>query len=167
MAKIYFIGDTHFGEEDVFRTSGESKDFYSLSAKDLKITSKWNRKVEPDDTVYILGDFGIPHYALELNGYKILVRGNHDTYEENYEDYFDKVYDLPVLYEDFFICSHDPKYISEDMPYANIFAHVHKNPIYKDVSPRSFCVSACRLDYEPICFEEIMKKMSEAEENER
>ena len=166
MSNIYFIGDTHFGEEDVFRTSGEAKEFYACSAKDLKIKSKWNNIVQKDDTVFILGDFGIPCYAKELNGKKILVRGNHDTYEEDYNQYFDAVYDYPILYEDFFILSHDPKYVSEDMPYANIFAHVHNNPTYRTVSPRSFCVSACRIDYVPIRCDEIIEKMMEAD-NER
>lgn len=169
MSKVFFIADTHFGEEDVFRTSGENKEFYSLSAKDLKIKSKWNNVVKPEDTVFVLGDFGDPSFACGLNGHKILIRGNHDEYDliKEYEKYFDKVYDYPIIYNDFFILSHEPKYVVLDGPYANIFGHIHNNPIYKSISPRSFCVCASRLGYEPVEYSVMVEKMLEAELNER
>jgi calcineurin-like phosphoesterase family protein len=47
------------------------------------------------------------------------------------------------------------------MPYANIFGHVHANPIYKDFSPQSFCVSVERINYTPISFEEIKRVIAE------
>ena len=48
------------------------------------------------------------------------------------------------------------------MPYANIFGHVHGNPLYADVSRQSFCVSAERTGYIPLEFEEIAGKMQNA-----
>lgn len=51
------------------------------------------------------------------------------------------------------------------MPYANIFAHVHGNPAYADVSKQSFCASAERkaLNYYPIKLSDIKKLMEEVE----
>lgn len=51
------------------------------------------------------------------------------------------------------------------MPYANLFGHVHNNPIIKDYSSQHFCVSAERINYTPISFEDITKKIKEASTN--
>ena len=45
---------------------------------------------------------------------------------------------------------------------ANIFGHVHGNPLYTDVSRQSFCVSAEKTGYIPLEFEEITEKMQNA-----
>ena len=70
-----------------------------------------------------------------------------------------EVYDLPVIYNGFFILSHEPLYVNTNMPYANLFGHVHANPMYKDFSPQHVCVCVERTDYRPISMEEIMHKI--------
>ncbi|MCM1505672.1 MAG: hypothetical protein NC177_00835 [Ruminococcus flavefaciens] len=47
------------------------------------------------------------------------------------------------------------------MPYANIFGHVHANPLYKDVSEQSFCVSMERTAYRPVEFTDIKRQINE------
>lgn len=48
------------------------------------LVMSWNEVVQPDDTVYVLGDFAMGKIdetlpvALQLNGNKLLVPGNHD-----------------------------------------------------------------------------------------
>lgn len=48
------------------------------------LIANWNAVVQPDDRVYHIGDFAMGPKALHkgylerLNGYKILIRGNHD-----------------------------------------------------------------------------------------
>lgn len=74
-----------------------------------------------------------------------------------------EVIEYPIVYSDFYIVSHKPLYISANGAYANIFAHVHDNPMYKTVSPRSFCVSAERINYTPISFNEIVEKMKSSQ----
>ena len=76
------------------------------------------------------------------------------------------MYDLPVLYKNFWILSHDAIYVNRNMPYANLFGHVHNNPIIKDYSSQHFCISVERISYTPISFEEIVKKVKEVSENE-
>ena len=79
--------------------------------------------------------------------------GNHDGYniKKYYEAGFEKVYDKPIIYQDFFfILSHKPLYITENMPYVNIFGHVHNNPEYTDYTSNTFCVSCERINYKPI-----------------
>ena len=57
---------------------------------------------------------------------------------------------FPIVHDQFWIISHEPMFVSEAAPYANIFAHVHLNPMFVDVSSRSFCSSTERWNYELI-----------------
>lgn len=155
MNKVFFIADTHFGDKNIFEMSGEKKFFTSVKEKDNAIIERWNEAVAPEDTVFILGDFGDMNYWYYLNGKKILIKGNHDIAK-----HCDVIY--PIIYENFFILSHEPMWVDENNPYANIFGHVHNNPIYKTVSSRSYCVCACRNNYTPVEFEIIKEAMRNA-----
>ena len=116
----------------------------------------------PDDKVYVLGDWGLFSPAL-LSGTKYLLKGNHDSLRSQaYRDMgFDEVYDLPVILEDFWILSHQPLYVCENMPYANLFGHVHASPLYRTYSSQHYCVSVERTGYAPVSFEEIKRRIQE------
>ena len=156
MAKTFMISDTHFRDKEVFEMSGENKNFKSVADKDAAIISNWNEAVKPEDTVFILGDFGEPNYMTKLNGHKYFIYGNHD--KPNMADI-----KFPIVYKNFFILSHEPMFITEDGPYANIFGHVHNNPIYRTVTSRSYCVCACRNNYTPVEFSKIVEAMKNYE----
>lgn len=108
-------------------------------------------------------------FVSSLIGEKFLIMGNHDTQSEKYyyDCGFDSVSRYPVIYENFWIVSHEPLYINRNMPYANIFGHVHSNPLYSDVSEQSFCVSVERINYMPIEFSEIKLFMKGCNTNEK
>lgn len=163
MKKRFFIADTHFGEERIIRY--ENRPFESAEKMDEEMVRRWNERVGGDDVVYLLGDFGADGYEAEvlkrLNGEKILVKGNHDV--KSNEEYrgcgFCEVYDYPIIIDGFWILSHDALYVNENMPYANLFGHVHASPIVKDYSKHHYCVSVERIDYAPISFEEIKERI--------
>ena len=52
---IYYIADTHFGDERVMRLA--QRPFTSVNQMNNYLCGKWNAKVGGDDTVYVLGDF--------------------------------------------------------------------------------------------------------------
>ncbi len=166
---IYFIADTHFGEENIRRY--ENRPFQSVVEMNETTIKNWNSVVSEDDEVYILGDFGAVNNEQDvlkrLNGIKYLVKGNHDTKSNEYyrNAGFKEVYDMPILFKNFWILSHEPIYVNSNMPYANLFGNVHNNPIIKDYSSQHFCVSAERIKYTPILFEDIAKQVKEADEN--
>lgn len=87
--------------------------------------------------------------------------GNHDTRSPQwYRDCgFREVYDCPILFESFWLLSHEPLYLNSNMPYGNLFGHVHGNPAYADASAQSCCVCVERTDYRPISFEEVKRRM--------
>lgn len=168
--QTFFIADTHFGDDNIRRY--ENRPYESVSEMDRAMIENWNKTVNKNDEIYVLGDFGADGYERDilsrLNGVKYLIKGNHDTNTNDFyrEVGFKEVYDLPVLYKNFWILSHDAIYVNRNMPYANLFGHVHNNPIIKDYSSQHFCVSIERISYTPISFEEIVKKVKEASEND-
>lgn len=174
----FFIADTHFGDENII--AFENRPFENVEEMNDFLISAWNETVkqflykgEYPLEIYVLGDFGNDLVELEdiskilskLNGKKYLVKGNHDRYtNDEYRSVgFDEVYDKPVLLDNFYILSHEPVYVSSNMPYANIFGHVHNNPIYKTFSEKHFCVSAERIGYKPINFNDVTDIMASEE----
>ena len=167
MGKTFFIADTHFGHAEII--GYENRPFADVREMDEAIIRNWNETVTEADTVFVVGDFSV--YVKEktaeilgrLKGHKRLVMGNHDTESEQFymDCGFEGVSRYPVIYDGFWILSHEPMYINSNMPYANIFGHVHANPIYSDYSAQSFCVCCERINYTPIAFEEIWDKIKE------
>ncbi|MBQ8827043.1 MAG: metallophosphoesterase [Oscillospiraceae bacterium] len=162
----FFIADTHFSEDNIRRY--ENRPFASPEEMDEALILNWNNAVSGNDEVFMLGDFGADGrencILNRLNGRKLLLKGNHDVRTNDFyrNAGFDEVYDLPVLYKGFWLLSHEPLYINSNMPYANIFGHVHANPMFKDFSSQHFCVSAERINYTPVSFEEIVRKVKES-----
>lgn len=147
--------------------SYENRPFESVEAMNQEMITNWNALVQEEDKVYVLGDFGAEGQEeavlSQLAGIKYLVKGNHDTRSNAYyrEAGFEEVYDCPILLENFWILSHEPLYVNTNMPYANLFGHVHNSPLFKDYSKQHFCVSVERINYTPVAFEEIMRRIRE------
>lgn len=160
---IYFIGDTHLFHSNIISLC--SRPFASVEEMNKAIVDNWNSVVKDSDTVFMMGDFALCRkeklieIGNSLRGIKTLVMGNHDqaSAETYHKAGFKYVCKYPIIFSDFFICSHEPAFVNCSSPYANIFAHVHNNPSYKNVSERSFCVSAERIGYTPIRFEDIVE----------
>ncbi|NCU28586.1 MAG: phosphoesterase [Candidatus Moranbacteria bacterium] len=127
----------------------------------------WNKVVRKEDKVIMNGDFAlcgkerIIEIGLKLNGRKTLIFGNHEgaSLKTYYDAGFEMVSKYPILVDEFFIVSHMPQYVQENSSYVNVFAHVHNNPAFKDVSARGFCTSAERINYTPINLDEIIERM--------
>lgn len=78
---IYFTSDLHFYHKNVIAYC--NRPYESVEEMNEKLILNWNNVVSPDDTVYCLGDFSltlrpVELYTTRLNGYKILISGNHD-----------------------------------------------------------------------------------------
>ncbi len=159
---IYFIADTHFSEKNIMLY--ENRPFQNVAEMNEELVKRWNQVICEDDEVYHLGDFGAEGQELgmlrQLKGRKFLLKGNHDIHSNEYyrDAGFDEVYDYPIIIQNFWILSHEPLYVNTNMPYANIFGHVHNSPIFQTYSSQHYCVSVERINYTPISFEEIMLK---------
>jgi calcineurin-like phosphoesterase family protein len=140
-----------------------NRPFATVSEMNKALIDNWNKVVRKEDKVIMNGDFALSgkdkiiEIGQQLNGRKTLILGNHDgaSLKTYYDAGFEMVSKYPIVVEEFFIVSHMPQYIQENGVYVNIFAHVHNNLAFKDVSARSFCTSAERINYTPILFEDI------------
>ena len=159
MEKVWFIADTHFGDENILRY--ENRPFNSVKDMDSTLIQNWNNIVNEKDIVYLVGDIGDDEIIPSLHGIKYLIKGNHDTKSNEFyrKSGFTEVYDKPIILDNFWIISHEPMYVNENMPYANIFGHVHNSPMYNTYSKQHYCVSLERINYMPIGFDEIKGKI--------
>lgn len=78
----FFTSDTHFGHERIISLC--NRPFADVHEMNEAIIRNWNNVVSPEDTVFHLGDVAMGPWVewdsllTRLNGYKILVVGNHD-----------------------------------------------------------------------------------------
>jgi len=78
----YFISDTHFGHRNVIHFC--NRPFRTIEEMNSSIIERWNEIVTDGDRVFVLGDVflcspDIGKLCIEkLNGYKVLIEGNHD-----------------------------------------------------------------------------------------
>lgn len=165
MENIYLIGDTHFNDCNIIQYC--NRPFHNVEDMNTVIINNWNSTISDNDIVYILGDFcsenpdEIKNFCDQLNGKKRIVLGNHDSDDSSvyFEAGFECVYNHPIIIFDFLILSHEPQFVQPHGVYANIFAHVHNNPMYLTCSPKSYCVSAERVGYAPIKLNEVVTSM--------
>ena len=79
---IYYIADLHFGHQNVIRF--DNRPFTDTNRMEETLIRNWNKRVTPENTVYVLGDAFWKSEAdsiriiQQLNGHKHLIQGNHD-----------------------------------------------------------------------------------------
>lgn len=84
--RTYITSDLHFGHANIMKFCPQSRARFNndVTYMNEQMVREWNAIVEPEDTVYILGDVAFlpaqkaAEYMNRLNGSKILVEGNHD-----------------------------------------------------------------------------------------
>lgn len=97
MEKIFYIADQHYGHKNIM--SYDCRPFKTVEDMDAEMTRRWNETVAENDTVYVLGDISwhseekTCQIFSELNGKKILLRGNHDKFNSAIREQFIKIYD--------------------------------------------------------------------------
>lgn len=163
--RTFFTADLHFGHKNIIEY--ENRPFADVPTMDEELICRYNAVVGKNDRVFILGDFSFYNkektaaIVKRLNGTKILVMGNHDGKSTHFyrECGFGEVYRYPIILDNFWILSHYPLYVNTNMPYANIFGHVHGHPAYADYTAQTFCACVERWNYKPVDFEEIKTLM--------
>lgn len=89
----FFTSDHHFFHENVIKYC--NRPFSSVKDMHAVMIDRWNAVVNPGDLVYYLGDFGLCHkhklreVMEQLNGKKILIKGNHDGHSR--KSYIEKI----------------------------------------------------------------------------
>jgi len=81
---IWIISDPHFSDD-------EMKALRKNYIGDEEQVRRINSKVSKNDTIIFLGDIGSVEPIRRINGYKVLIMGNHDKGKTNYERKTEKV----------------------------------------------------------------------------
>lgn len=101
----FFTSDTHFWHRNIIQYS--NRPFDSVEHMNEILIANWNSTVAPEDTIYHLGDVALGPWSeweavlSRLNGYKILVVGNHERIfkgekprmQERFADYYHQFFD--------------------------------------------------------------------------
>lgn len=154
--KFFIISDTHFGHENVIKYC--NRPFANAKEMDEAMIKNWNEVVSNKDTVIHLGDFGlgskeyIKSILQRLNGRKILIKGNHDNWTDEWyrEAGFAYVSKFPIVWNDIYILSHSPlPPLADKLPFFQYYGHIHTDERYQDTST-SKCVCVERIGYRPL-----------------
>lgn len=172
----FVVSDHHFGHTnswEKFKLADGSplRPFSSNEEMNETMIEHHNAKVKEQDTVYFLGDVVINrkhlHLVKQLNGRKILIRGNHDIFRD--EDYrevgFEQIHGVRV-FVDKFILSHIPLHPDcvTGRFRVNVHGHLHANQIMKSydfndnppqIDPRYLCVCVEQTNFTPLHFDEV------------
>lgn len=157
--KVFIISDTHFGHKNIIKYC--NRPFADTEEMDKAIIKNWNEVVSNKDLVIHLGDVALcgkerfRQIMSQLNGRKMLIRGNHDNWTDEFyrEAGFEYVSRYPIVWNEFYILSHAPLQVFQNVPYKNIFGHVHNDPLYQDTANRQ-CVCVERTNYCPVLLSE-------------
>lgn len=162
--RIFVTSDTHFGHRNILNF--EPRPWKDIMEMDEGLINRWNSVVGVNDIVIHVGDVFLcgakraEYIASRLNGRKILIMGNHDSFSK--KKYRELGFDVrDYLYLDDFLFSHYPQHIpalrqaqiSSDFK-ANIHGHVHSQIDSLDPGVH-ICVCTELTDYTPIEFELI------------
>ena len=141
------------------------------------IIQRINSVVSPNDTLYILGDavFGgtdvITSLLSRINGYKILIRGNHDRYGSTMAKKmgFDEAYDHPIYLPEGcgkVILSHYPLKEAFNNPYIvyNIHGHLHNSKLNL---PNYLNVNIAMNKYYPIKLDTLISRIASGGKSRR
>lgn len=171
----FFTADLHLGHEKIIQYC--NRPFASAVDMDDAIVSRWNKKVKPHDTVWIIGDvsFSSAQRTLEiitsLNGHLKLIPGNHDARllkDETLKSLFDiqpEIVDRKFNTTHVVMC-HYPL-MSWNRAYHGAFhlhGHTHGN-IPFDKKFRRLDVGVDVHDFTPIAWGEVMEILSDAGPN--
>ena len=172
-AKIWFTSDTHFCHKNIIKY--EDRPFKDIEEMNSELIRRWNEVVQPDDTVYHLGDVLLGpaerFYPLvsALNGRKILIRGNHDGKSKDWylEHGFDEVYPSLFLFASGYriLLTHTPA-PAPGMDYdLHFYGHVHSKGHrgdYPTVARNGACVCVERWRYYPVDLERLLSRCKTA-----
>jgi len=170
MSNRWYISDTHFSHRNIIRFIKEDgtklRNFSTLQEMDDLMIENWNKVVRPKDTIVHLGDVVINRKALQilenLNGRKILIRGNHDIFRtKEYLKFFEEIRGGEVKPGVKIIFSHYPIHPSSlKEGWINVHGHIHdKNVLLenREIDYRFFNLSIEKMDYKPIEWNELLK----------
>ena len=169
----FFIADLHFGHTRVVEFTDAAgkklRQYDTVEDMEDAMVQLHNELVKPTDKVYMLGDIAFNQRGLDkvkqMNGIKILIKGNHDQLKLNkYVEVFNDIRGCHVM--NGLVFTHIPVHPQELGRFGcNIHGHLHASKVMQygghQIDPRFLCVSAEHIDLKPIEFEDLVERIVE------
>jgi calcineurin-like phosphoesterase family protein len=177
----WFTSDHHFGHANVIKY--DNRPFSNVDEMNRELVSRWNKKIQPGDLVYYLGDFSMSPFFVKtilplLNGEKVLVAGNHDRcfkmatkWMDFYKEYgFKEIHhelNITLSEKDVLLC-HFPYRTGQTLNYQTVrpkdegkwLIHGHNHLTWKQ-KDKQINVGVCQWDYYPVSQAEIEALITE------
>lgn len=172
---IYYIGYMHLGHKKVIEY--DNRPFETVEEMDAALIENWNKVVNEDDHVYIIGDFiyrsshVASYYLKQLKGHKHLIIGNHDLKiieDEDASFYFDSIERLGYVKDgetDVVMCHYpiaewNGKRRKKNKSY-HVYSHIHNrnDETYEFMKNQEGALNAgCMINnYTPATLEQLRK----------
>lgn len=175
---IYYTSDLHLGNKNIIKY--EDRPWKTVEEMDEALIANWNRRVKPEDNVYVLGDFCLKgatrtiEYLEQLNGHIHLLRGNHDHFmsqksfemwkwnsdkgdEVRLQGYYAHIEDNG---REVILCHYPILYWDgmDGRRSIHLYGHVHTYRDCSKMAPNSYNVGVDVNNYMPVTLEELMRK---------
>lgn len=171
--RVWFTSDLHFGHKNVIKYS--NRPFANVDEMDEAIVENWNKRVQPGDRVYLLGDVSFRESKKtnellhRLKGEIFLIMGNHDekrSYVASPRFVWVKDYFYLRYGEHKIILSHYPFLTWRGCHRGTFHLHGHchgsLNPEFNKYARRMDVGVDC-TNYAPISFEEVKEILEKRE----
>lgn len=163
---IYFTSDTHFGHKNIIKYCNRPFDIDKVWEMDDALINNWNARVQPEDTIYHLGDVcfknadAFQNYMKRLNGHKHLIWGNHDSNQVRQSPLWESSQPQLELTIDkqYVVLYHYGQRVWNHSHHGAIQLYGHSHGSLPG-SSQSLDVGSDCWDYTPCTLEEILRRM--------
>jgi calcineurin-like phosphoesterase family protein len=167
MPNIWFTSDTHFGHYNIIKYC--NRPFKDTVEMNETIIRNWNNVVKETDFVYHLGDFAygkdvtnFDMYFNRLNGFIVLIEGNHDQLASMNKHKFysyKKMHEIRYNDQDVILCHYAMRIWNKSHHGAwHLYGHSH-GTLPDDIHALSFDVGVDCHNFTPISFERVKEIM--------
>lgn len=175
MSKIWLTSDLHFCHDREFLYG--PRGFSNVEDMNKAIVERWNNVVQPEDTVYVLGDIMLNNnerglkLLKSLKGEIHIILGNHDTAtrEALYKDCWNVVevaLAARLKYKKYhFFMTHYPcntgNLEKESLKQCtlNLYGHTHQQTNFFQDIPYMYHVGLDSHNCTPVCLDDIIEDM--------
>jgi calcineurin-like phosphoesterase family protein len=158
MPKTYLTSDLHLDHERIIKYC--NRPFKNLEDMNKTLINNWNNIISKNDTIFFLGDLALlkynpyEYYINQLNGNKVLIKGNHDRTKNTV-----LIQNLLINYKQHTLfLTHNPK--NKHKHFWTIHGHTHNNNPDKypliNHKTKTINISTELTNYTPINLEEII-----------
>lgn len=196
MGRRFYTADLHFWHKNVIRYC--NRPFTDLHQMHQEMIKNWNCEVQEEDEVFIVGDLSfcgitkLYEIVRQLNGDKILIRGNHDSFpRRKYIETLGFRDVLPFYREGNIFISHYPIYKGNEVDLCEreewdkkkvithyernyeellktdctilLHGHIHNKTVSTDSRWKHYNVGCDVNDWRPVLHEIVMEKLGEKE----